>query len=180
MKTRIYVYKGVIGIQGGDTFLHQQSGPDETPCCMVAGSEVELSREAYDLILQIPKSNKGYGDFDVFRTGDQGVVVAWVGKKERMVIARESFGSRMFNPSLLEQFVVEGVEPPEAFTTFVDQLTDPSRLTNVGEHMGVVGIEVGARVTAAAPGKWIMVPLDSVQITQNAFDIISQYPREEV
>ena len=69
MKTTIFAYKGIIGIQSSPDAEGLIAKPGNGNLgCVIDAASVEIQKEALDLLLKIPKGRDGLGDFDVLKT----------------------------------------------------------------------------------------------------------------
>ena len=119
METRVFAYKGVIGIQSDPKSDALIAKPENGGIgCVADASKVKFSKDAVDLLKTIKKGSDDLGDVDVFKANDGTVVFGWMGNYLRVVVPKESEGSREYDPSLLAP--TDGVEPTDEFKEFVD------------------------------------------------------------
>ena len=118
MKTKIFAYKGIVGIESNPDAegLLAKPGGGNIGCVLNAAS-AEISQEALDVLKSIPRGRDGLGDIDVFKADDGRVIIGWLGGYKK-VVTKDSETSRDYNPSLLQ--ATENVEVPEDFKEFVD------------------------------------------------------------
>lgn len=123
MRTKIFQYKGILGIESSfDTegLINNPKAPGQLGFVLDA-SFVDISKEALEVLKKIPKSGDDIGDVDVFKS-NKGVVFAWLGGPLRLINPSSATGSNSYNPSLLESVskIVEN-EPPIEFKKVVDK-----------------------------------------------------------
>lgn len=115
-KTKIFEYKGYVGIVAGDSLVNDPTQPGQLGC-IVSLKDVEISQAAFEILKGIPKSNDDIGDvmcWDEF--------FGWMGGPAK-VLSKESEGDRDYNPNLLSDYIAE-VEPTQSFKDFIDNKAD--------------------------------------------------------
>ncbi|MEK6828566.1 MAG: hypothetical protein AABY15_00370 [Nanoarchaeota archaeon] len=120
MKTKIFVYKGIVGIQSGpdaEGFIAKPGNGNLG--CVLDASSVEISKEALDLLVKIPKGGGGLGEIDVFQSGDK-IIIGWLGGYLKAFKPESIETSRDYNPGLLTH--TDGVEVPNEFKEFIDSM----------------------------------------------------------
>jgi hypothetical protein len=77
--TKVFIYKGVIGIQSEETSEALLVKPDVgTLGCICDASKVKISKEALDVLKTIPKGHDGLGEIDTYQSGDK-ILFMWLG-----------------------------------------------------------------------------------------------------
>jgi hypothetical protein len=114
MKTKIFAYKGRVGILAGDKFVNDPSQPNQLGC-VVKLSEVEVSREAFEILNNIKRSHDDIGDVMCW-----GECFAWLGGPKTMLNDKAE-GDNSYQPSLLVNYIAD-VEIPEEFKNAVDKI----------------------------------------------------------
>lgn len=121
MKTKVFDYKGFVGIQSApnaEGLLNDPMQPGQLGFVADA-SKCEFSQGAIDLLREIKKSHDDIGDVDVFQAGEM-VVFAWLGGPLKVLSPKwEVSGSSSYAPELLT--ATDGVEPSDEFKQFVDE-----------------------------------------------------------
>lgn len=112
MKTKIFEYKGHVGIQAGDKFINDPDQPGQLGC-LVDISEIEISKEAFDVLKTVKKSHDAIGDVMAF-----GTTFGWMGGYKYLLHPKAE-GDRDYEPSILESRITE-VEIPDDFKKVVD------------------------------------------------------------
>lgn len=116
-KTRIFEYKGYVGIDGGTKLINDPNDVSQLGC-IVDLNEVEISKEALAILKSLPKGHDDLGDIMCF-----GKTFAWLGGIRKVIrpdIPLE--GDSDYTPSLLEKYVTD-VEPTEEFKKFIDKIS---------------------------------------------------------
>jgi len=123
MRTKIFAYKGIVGIQSGPDAENMVAKPENGNLgCVLEAQGIDISPEALELLKSIPRGRDGLGEVDVFQAGDK-IIFGWLGGYMKAILPEQCETSRDYNPSLLNS--TEGVEAPEDFRKFVDeQLTE--------------------------------------------------------
>lgn len=124
MRTKVFAYKGYIGIMSDmDTegLINDPAQPGQMGFVLNANF-VDISPEALELLKQIPKSGDDIGDVDVFKADDDTIVFAFFGGPLRVLNPNNTniSGSSEYDPSLLTP--TEGVEVDESFKDYIDSL----------------------------------------------------------
>lgn len=114
MKTRIFAYKGRVGILAGDKTVNNPSDPNQLGY-VVNLSEVEISREAFEALNKIKRSHDNIGDVMCW-----GSTFAWLGGPKTM-LNEKAEGDNSYDPSLLVNYITE-VEIPQDFINAVDKI----------------------------------------------------------
>lgn len=79
MRTKIFAYKGVVGIQSGPDAEQIMAKPGGGNLgCVFNAEGVDISPEALGLLNNIPRGRDSLGEIDVFQAGDK-VIVGWLG-----------------------------------------------------------------------------------------------------
>lgn len=119
MRTKVFAYKGFIGIQSdfnAEGLLNDPSKPGQLGF-VVDADFCDIQPEAIELLKKIPKSGDDIGDVDVFKAGEK-VIFAWLGPMLRVLdLNREISGSSSYNPRLLKP---ANFDTPEQFKQFID------------------------------------------------------------
>jgi hypothetical protein len=118
-RTKVFAYKGIIGIQSGpnaELIAHPIHG---NVGCVADASKCDISPEALEALKTIKPSNDGIGDVDAFDAKDV-VVFAWFGGYMRALVPDQCEVARDTDFNLLT--ATEGVEIPDDFKLFVDEL----------------------------------------------------------
>src|SRR5574338_1129605 len=113
MKTKIFEYKGFVGIEAGDQFVNDPTQKGQLGC-IVKIENVEISKGAFDFLFSLRKSHDAIGDVMCW-----GEYFAWMGGY-KMIINKNCEGDRDYNPELLKSQICE-VEPTEDFKNFIDR-----------------------------------------------------------
>lgn len=119
MRTQVFAYKNIIGIQSNvkaegllnDPLQQGQLG------FAVNAKFVDIQPEALELLKQIKRSGDCIGDVDVFQS-ENGIVFSWLGGPLQYLNPSKVTGSRDYNPSLL--VANNEVVIPEKFKKFID------------------------------------------------------------
>lgn len=121
VKTKVFVYKGVLGIQSdikSEGLLNNPANDGQLGFVLDA-SKVEFQQEAIDWLKKVKPSSDDFGGVDVFKTNEGMIVFSWLGGPLRLCMNQSEIdGSSNYHPELLT--ATEGVEAPEAFKIFVD------------------------------------------------------------
>lgn len=125
MRTSVFAHKSVVGIESdlkAEGLVNDPSLPNQLGFVLDA-LYVDISQEAYEVLLAIPKSGDSIGDVDVFKS-TTGVIFSFLGGP-RVVVGVDlgHTGSSTYDPTLLQgvaNFVPNN--PPQAFIDFVDSL----------------------------------------------------------
>ena len=120
MKTTVFQHKGMIGILSSpdaEGFIAKPGNGNLG--CVVDASQVEISKDALDLLKTIPRGHDGLGEIESFKAGDKNVF-GWLGGYMKAFRPADIETSRDYNPSILT--ATEGVEVPKEFKDFVDSL----------------------------------------------------------
>lgn len=121
MRTKIFEYKGIIGIQSDPDAEGLVAKPENGNLgCVVHADFVDISPEALELLKEVKKGKDNIGDIDVFEAGEGIVILGWLGGYLNAFKPTDILGSKDYNPALLKP--TEGVEVPEEFKDFVDNL----------------------------------------------------------
>ena len=120
MKTKVFIYKGVIGIQSSPaaTGIITKAGLGNLGCVFDA-AHIEISEEALIALKSLPKEKGTFGEIEVFKSGDK-VVFGWLGGYRRAFIPSKMGTSINYNPSLLKSH--KDIEIPKDFKDYVDSL----------------------------------------------------------
>lgn len=121
MKTKVFAHKGIIGISSDENAdgVIAKFGNGNIGCVCDA-SQVEISKEAFDLLLTIPRGRDSLGDIDVFKANDGMVIFAWLGGYLKVLDPKKIQASREYNPKLLN--ITDGVITTKDFISFVDNM----------------------------------------------------------
>ncbi|MFA5418776.1 MAG: hypothetical protein WC341_09980 [Bacteroidales bacterium] len=120
MKTRIFVYKDVLGIETPKTVQPQtEFANGEGAYTMAKLEDVEFSQEAVDFLKTFPTAKEGSGSFFLFidKVGNKGVV--WVGGK-KVAIRKENI--QVITDFDYSEVTVAKFNVPKQFKDFVDNL----------------------------------------------------------
>lgn len=121
MKTQVFVYKGVLGIESSPDAEGVINKPTEKGQLgfVCDASKVELQQEAVDWLKKVKPSSDCIGDVDVFKANSGMVIFAWLGGPSKVCMDHEKVeGSRDYKPELLT--ATEGVEVPDKFKEYVE------------------------------------------------------------
>lgn len=121
MKTQIFAYKNIVGISAGDKLVNDPCQPGQLGC-IVDINEIEISREAYNILRTLKKCRGSLGDVMCWSCTDPDegeAYFGWLGGFKAM-ITKETEGDRDFNPSLLKSQIVENLIVPEDFKNAID------------------------------------------------------------
>lgn len=125
MKTKIFEYKGFMGIESApdaEGLLNDPMQPGQLGFVTDA-SKCEFSQAAIDILKQVKKSHDDIGDVDVFKAGDGMVIFSWFGGPLKILSPKwDVSGSSTYSPELLE--ATEGIEPTDKFKEFIDANID--------------------------------------------------------
>lgn len=123
MRTKVFAYKGIIGIQSSDTAEGLINDPTQSGQLgfIVDSNFVDISKEAFSLLKKIKNGNDSIGDIDVFQTADNRITFAWLGGQLRAIDPKKSEFAKNSNIDLLTP-LEKGPEPPEEFINFVNSL----------------------------------------------------------
>jgi len=122
MKTKVFAYKGKIGIQSdykAEGLLNDPSQPGQLGF-VVEAKHVDISPEAYEALGKVKRSNDCIGDVDVFPS-DKGPMFSWMGGALRMIDPATAEGSRSHYPTLMQPYVKDGIEVPQSFIDAVEK-----------------------------------------------------------
>lgn len=123
MKTKVYEYKGVIGIESdwkAEGLLNDPSTPGQLGFVLDA-SKVEVSKEALELLRQVPVGHDSLGDVDCFAADDGMTIFAWLGGPLRAVDPADCEAARNSKWDLLEKVAtVVDNNPAENFKQYID------------------------------------------------------------
>ena len=123
MKTTIFAYKGIIGIQSSPDAEGLIAKPGNGNLgCVIDAASVEIQKEALDLLLKIRKGHDDLGDFDVFQADDKKIIISWLGGYLKVFIPNKTETSRDYNPKLL--VATDGVVAPKEFIDYIDANQD--------------------------------------------------------
>jgi hypothetical protein len=121
MKTKVFSYRGFVGIQSSSEcegiIAHPVSGSLGVVC---NANSVEFSADAVELLKTIKKGDDDIGDVNIFQTFDNTIVFSWMGGYLRLIEPSKSQFSRDCDTSLFESS--DGVEPPDDFKSAVDKI----------------------------------------------------------
>lgn len=119
--TKVFIYKGVVGIQSEETSDALIAKPGNGNLgCVCDASKVKISKEALEALKTIPKGNDGLGEIDVFKDNSGRVIFGWLGGYLKAFKPENAETSRDYNPSLLMHS--DNVEIPKEFIEFVDSM----------------------------------------------------------
>jgi hypothetical protein len=122
MRTKVFSYKGVVGIKSdvkADGLLNDPKKSGQLGF-VVDASCVDISSEALVLLKTVPKSSDDIGEVDVFQASDKKVVFSWLGGPWKSFRPEDVSSSGTYDPSLLRASV-EVVEIPQDFIDYVDK-----------------------------------------------------------
>ncbi len=122
MRTKIFAYKGYVGILSGPDAEHMVAKPGNGNLgCVFKAQGVDVSPEALTLLKSVGRGSGGLGEVDIFQAGDK-VIIGWLGGYLKAFKPSEIEMSRDYNPGLLSS--TEGVEVPEEFKKFIDGIIE--------------------------------------------------------
>ena len=117
--TKVFIYKGVVGIQSEETSDALLAKPGNGNLgCVCDASKVKISKDALDALKAIPKGNDGLGEIEVFKANDGMVIFGWLGGYLKAFRPDKIETSRDYNPNLLKH--TDDVKIPKEFIDFVD------------------------------------------------------------
>ncbi len=121
--TKVFVYKGVIGILSdvkSEGLLNKPEQPGQLGFVLEA-NKVQFSKEAKKLLKTIKKSGDSIGDVDCFKSTSKGVIFSFLGGPLKAFKPGEVEGARDTNFNLLDEFPDIDIEIPKQFKEFVDK-----------------------------------------------------------
>ncbi|RLG45585.1 MAG: hypothetical protein DRN81_01325 [Thermoproteota archaeon] len=124
MKTKVFAYKGIIGIESSldaEGLINNPREKGQLGFSLKAES-VEFSQGAIDILLKIEKSSDAIGDVDIFMSNNDGVVFSWIGGPRRAIHPGKAEGSNVYDPTLIS--ATDNVDVPEDFKQYVDGYFD--------------------------------------------------------
>jgi hypothetical protein len=124
-RTKVFAYKGVVGIQSGpecELIAHPGGG---NLGCVADASKVDISQEAIDVLKTVKKNRDVIGDIGCFKADDGMVVFSWFGYYLRPIVPAECEADRDTDLSLLTAST-ELIEVPQEFKEFVDEMQLPA------------------------------------------------------
>jgi len=122
MRTKIFEYKGYIGIQSAvdaEGLLNDPTKSGELGFVLDAAF-VDIHPRALKLLMTIPKSGDDIGDFDVYKADDGRVILGWLGGPLKMFRPEEVSGSSVYSPELLKSD--KTVECDPKFIKYIDSI----------------------------------------------------------
>ncbi len=118
--TKIFYYKGFIGIQSNENSDALIAKPGNGNLgCVCDASKVKISQEALDVLKTIPRGRDGLGEIDVFKSGDM-ITIGWIGGYLKAFKPSDIETSRDYDPNLLS--ADDDVEIPIEFMDFIDKI----------------------------------------------------------
>ena len=126
MRTRVFAYKGMIGIESSPDSEGLLNDPMKAgQLGFVLNAEfVDIQPAALKILKMIRPSGDDIGDVDIYQANDC-VVFSWLGGPKKMVNPATVEGSAMYNPSLIKRTVK--FQTPEDFMKFVDKHNVPKK-----------------------------------------------------
>lgn len=112
--TRIFAYRGYVGVSAGDAFVNDPSAPGQLGCIVLI-ENVDISQEAYDLLQKVKRSRDSIGDVMCW-----GTTFAWMGQASRVIDVKKAEGDRDYAPELLKGRITP-VEPVKQFIKAIDE-----------------------------------------------------------
>ncbi len=123
MKTKIFAYKDVLGIEAPEDIEPQLSFTDRgiTPYTMVRLEDTEFSQEAVDLLKTFPTIEKGAGNFFLFidKKGKKSIV--WGGANKSAIKKEDIVVIAKFDYS---ELTMAEFDVPQDFKDFVDKVAE--------------------------------------------------------
>lgn len=116
--TRIFSYKGLVGIKGGSEMLAKPGNGNLG--CVVESKFVRCTKEALELLQKVKRGRDAIGDVMIFGEPKK-FTVGWLGGPWTMIDPEEAESDRDYNPSLLSTNIEE-MEAPEEFKKAVDEV----------------------------------------------------------
>ena len=125
MRTKVFAYKGIIGIKSyAETiFLND---PQACKMFLVDANTVDISPEALALLKKLKKGDASIADIMSYKAGDTKVF----GWSETLVkiITKAVVADKCYNPDMLK--AVMGVQIEKSFMAYVDKLETEGTLIN--------------------------------------------------
>lgn len=115
MKTQIFAYKGFIIISAGEVTINNPDEPEQLGY-VVDTKEIELTQEAYDLLITVKKCSSSLGTIMCWETSDPPYSSAfgWLGGPKALFKPNDIEADRDYNPSLLRGLITELQIPANA------------------------------------------------------------------
>jgi len=117
MKTKIFEYKGYVGIEAGDKLINDPNASGQLGC-VVRIDEVEITSKALDFLKFLGKTGDSLGDVMCWES-IEGPCFGWLGNFKQ-VISTNQRGDRDFKPSLLSSQINDDMIVPKDFIAFID------------------------------------------------------------
>lgn len=120
MRTQIFSYKGVIGIQSDVKAEGLLNDPLQSGQLgfVINADYIDIQPEALELLKTVKKSGDDIGEVDVFES-EKGVIFSWLGGPLKAFIPDQITGSSTYNAYLLKT-TNENIKPPQEFINFVE------------------------------------------------------------
>ena len=105
MRTKVFAYKGVIGIESSVDAEGLLNKPLESgQLGFVLNSKcVDISKEALELLKKVKPSGDDIGDVDIFKADDNRIIFCWLGRNKKEFKPEDATGSSEYNPSLIKK-----------------------------------------------------------------------------
>jgi hypothetical protein len=119
MRTKVFAYKGIVGIESSYNakgLINDPSQPGQLGF-VVDANFVDISKEALDILKTIKRSLDDMSDIDIFKSKD-AVCFCWVGGAKTAIDPERHTGSNSYNAYLITKTCE--IEVPEDFKTFID------------------------------------------------------------
>lgn len=120
MRTKVFAYKGWIGIQSdvnAEGLLNKPLDKGQLGF-VVNASFVDISPEALELLKEVPPSGDCIGDVDIFKS-EKGTIFSWLGGPLKMFQPHQISGSNSYDASLITDTVDVEIDP--AFIEAIDK-----------------------------------------------------------
>lgn len=120
MRTKIFAYKGVLGIESSDRADGLMNDPNEKgQMGFVLDSRfVDVQPEALNLLKMIEQGDDEDSEIDIFETDKKVIVIAWLGSPMRAIYPERTRGGSSYSPDLIEKTVK--FKTPKQFIKFVE------------------------------------------------------------
>ena len=123
MKTKIFEYKGYVGIEShpnADGVIACPKKSNQNLGYVVKAKSVKISPSALIVLKTIKKSHDAIGDIDIF-SSNEGVIVSWIGGNKKLINPNIHEGSSSYDASLIVN-TDKSILPPQDFIDYIDSL----------------------------------------------------------
>ena len=120
MRTKIFAYKGVLGIESSDLADGLMNEPNEKGQLgfVLDARFVDIQPEALKILKRIERSDDENSELDIFKIENDIVVIAWIGSSMMVFYPEKTTGNSSYNPDLIKRTV--SFKTPKAFKKFVE------------------------------------------------------------